>query len=510
MRPFRLLGIVLVFSLPAGPLAAAQKAAAGPSADTPGYYFLLARHLENGKKVDEAIDALKKAIELSPGSAELRAELAGLYARQDRAGDALEAAEAALKQDPANHEANKILGSVYAALSEQRQPLRPGDDPAQYRARAVDALEKSRRETGVDLNLELMLGRLYLQASNYEKAMFSLRRVVDGQPAYPEAAMLLSAAEEGAGQQDDAIRTLELTLEENPEFFRGHVRLAELYERQRRFQDAADAYGQAQAANSRADLGARRAASLINAGKPAQARELLQAAIAHKSAPDAAMLYMLAQSQRVLKDFDGASATAQKLKAAFPNDSRGLYLDAQILDDRGRKNEAIAAFSELVKRSPDDASLVLEYANLLEKGGRVSDAERALRDLLAKDPLDANTLNSLGYLLADHGQRLDEAVDLVERALKVEPGNPSFLDSLGWAYYRQGKLDRADTPLTEAASKSPTSSVIQDHLGDLRFKQQRFADAASAWERSLAGDGESIDRAAIEKKMRDARARVSK
>jgi tetratricopeptide (TPR) repeat protein len=502
--------MVLVFSLAAGPVVAAQKVAAEPSADTPGYYFLLARHLENAKKVDEAIAALKKAIELSPRSAELRAELAALYARQDRAEEAVQAAEGALEQDASNHEANKILGSVYAALSEQRQPLRPGDDPAQYRARAVEALEKSRRDVGVDLNLEFMLGRLYLQASEYDKAILSLRRVVDGQPAYPEAAMLLSAAQEGAGQQDEAIQTLELTLEENPEFFRGHVRLAELYERQHRFQQAADAYAQAQAANSRADLGARRAASLINAGKPAEARELLQAAVARKSAPDAGLLYMLGQSQRLLKDFDGASATAQKLKSAFPTDARGLYLEAQLLDDRGRKNEAIAAFSELVKRSPEDGSLVLEYANLLEKSGRVADAEQALRDLLAKDPLDANTLNSLGYLLADHGQRLDEAVDLVQRALKVEPGNPSFLDSLGWAYYQQGNLDRADAPLTEAASKSPTNSVIQDHLGELRFKQQRFADAASAWERSLAGDGDAIDRAAIEKKMRDARSRVSK
>ena len=198
--------------------------------------------------------------------------------------------------------------------------------------------------------------------------------------------MLLSAAQEEAGQENDAISTLELTLEENPEFFRGYVRLAELDQRQRRFQDAADAYGQAQAANSRADLGARRAASLINAGKPAQARDLLQADIARKTAPDAASLYMLAQSQRMLKDLVAAAATAQKLKTAFPNDARGPYLEAQLLEDRGRTDEAIASFGELVKRSPDDASLVLEYANLLEKGGRVADAERTLRDLLAKDP----------------------------------------------------------------------------------------------------------------------------
>ena len=96
----------------------------------------------------------------------------------------------------------------------------------------------------------------------------------------------------------------------------------------------------------------------------------------------------------------------------------------------------------------------IEYASLLERAGRMADAERALRDLLAKDPLDANALNSLGYMLADHGQRLDEAVDLVQRALKIEPANPSFLDSLGWAYFRQGKLDLADPPLTEAAGEA--------------------------------------------------------
>jgi len=509
MRTSAVHAILLIAGLAVTPAAAAQKQAAAAAPDTASYYFLLARHLESGKKVDEAIGALKKAIALSPDSAELRAELAGVYARQDRAEEALEVAEAALERDPASREANRILGSVYAALSEQRQPFRPGEDSASYRMKATAALEKSRRETGIDLNLELMLGRLYLQSANYETSIGSLRRVVDAQPGYPEAAMLLSAAQEGAGQPDEAIRTLEMTLRESPEFFRGHVRLAELYERQRRFQEAADAYGQAQAANSRADVAPRHAASLINAGKPAEARDLLQGALARKTPADASLLYMLAQSQRLLKDLDGASTTAQKLKALFPNDSRASYLDAQILNDRGNKAEAIAAFQDLIKRSPENSSLVLEYANLLDEAGRLDEAEGALRELVVRDPLDANALNSLGYLLAEHGKRLDEAVELVQRALKVEPGNPSFLDSLGWAYYQQGKLDLADSPLTEAAARVPANSIIQDHLGDLRFKQQRFADAAAAWERALAGDGDSIERTVVEKKIRDARSRVA-
>jgi tetratricopeptide (TPR) repeat protein len=503
---------VLVFTAATGAASAQSPSASGAtSADAPAtYYFMLGRHLEDADKVEEAIAAHKKAIELEPRTAELRAELAALYARQDRAREAMETAEAALAIDPANREANRVVGSIYAALSEQRRPFRSGDDPAQYATKAIAALEKSRREAGVDLNLELMLGRLYLNARDYDKAIISLRRVLEDQPGYGEGAMLLSAALEGVGRVADATTAMENALEYNPTFLRGQIRVAELYERQRRYQEAADAYARASAANPRLDLSPRQGAALINAGKAAEARALLETAAKKRTPADASVLYMLAQSERQLKDFDAATAVSQQLKSAYPEDPRGPYLEAQLLQDRGRTPEAIKAFEALIKTAPQNSGFVYEYAGLLEKAGRLPDAERVLRDHLSKDPLDGNALNSLGYLLADHGQKLDEAVDLVQRALKVEPGNPSYLDSLGWAYYQQGKIDLADAPLTQAAQQLPSSSTVQDHLGDLRFKQQRFADALAAWERSLAGDGDSIDRIRVEKKVRDARARVKR
>jgi Flp pilus assembly protein TadD len=185
-------------------------------------------------------------------------------------------------------------------------------------------------------------------------------------------------------------------------------------------------------------------------------------------------MYLLAEAQRADRDLAGAEATARKLMASNPADVRGLHVLALIQQDRG------------------------DF-----KG-----AEATLRELVTRAPQDANALNSLGYLLAERGEQLEEAVRLVQRALTIDPGNPSFLDSLGWAYFQQGRVTEADEPLTQAAAKLQTSSVVQDHLGDLRFKQQRFADAASAWERALAGDGQSVDRSRIEKKIRDARARM--
>jgi tetratricopeptide (TPR) repeat protein len=474
MRVFTLVLAAVVLSAP--PLAAQQPAASAPPDGNAAYYFLLGRHLESENKIDEAIEAHKKAIELQPSSAELRAELAGLYARQDRAVDAIDMAEEALKKDPDNQEANRILGSIYAALSEQKQPIRPGDKPSEYAARGISALEKARRDGTFDVVLEFTLGRLYAQTGAFDKAIPILRKVVDDQPGYTEGAFLLAASQEGAGNLDDAVETLERTVRESPTFLRGQLKLGELYERQQAWSKAAAAFARVQEMNPRTTaLSGRRAAALINAGKPGEARDLLQSMLAAKpDSADPAVLYLLAEAQRAMKDLPAAEATAQKLLEANPADVRGLHVLSLIQQDKG------------------DAKA----------------AERTLRDIVARDPLDANALNSLGYMLADRRERLDEAVELLQRALKIEPSNPSYLDSLGWAYFQQGRLELADAPLTEAAAKLTDSSVVQEHLGDLRFKQQRYDDAASAWEKALAGDGRDIDRNKIQQKIRDARSRL--
>jgi tetratricopeptide (TPR) repeat protein len=318
-----------------------------------------------------------------------------------------------------------------------------------------------------------MLGRLYLQTKDYTKAISVLRRVLYEQPGYSDAALLLADAQESAGDAAAAIETLRTTIDANPRFYRGLVRLGELSEKRGEWLQAADAFARAQRLLDRGpDLTPRRAAALINGGRAEEAGNLLRAAAAEPEA-DASVLYLFAIAQRQAGDLAAAEGAARRLRVTAPDDPRGLYVLAQVLDAKGDREGA----------------------------------ERTLRDMIQRDPLDAAALNYLGYMFAERGERLDEAVELVGRALRVEPDNPSFLDSLGWAYFQQGKIELADSPLTRAAEKLPNSSVVQDHLGDLRFKQGRVAEAVEAWERSLKGDGDSIDRAAIEKKIRDARAR---
>jgi tetratricopeptide (TPR) repeat protein len=147
---------------------------------------------------------------------------------------------------------------------------------------------------------------------------------------------------------------------------------------------------------------------------------------------------------------------------------------------------------------------------MYNEGKRDADAVRMLRQLLEIEPENAAVLNYLGYMLAERGEQLDEAISLVRRALQADPGNPAYLDSLGWAHFRRGELDEAEKYLAPAAEKLARNSVIQDHFGDLQARRGRWAQAIQLWTQALAGDGEDIDRAVIERKIQDARGRVNR
>ena len=127
---------------------------------------------------------------------------------------------------------------------------------------------------------------------------------------------------------------------------------------------------------------------------------------------------------------------------------------------------------------------------------------------MAAEPANARVLNHLGYLLATRGDQLDEAVSLVQRALKTSPDQPEYLDSLGWAYFKRGDLNDALKYLSAAAAKLPEHSEIQDHLGDVHLQRGALQEAIAAWTKALAGNGQGIEKAAIERKLQDARRKL--
>jgi len=127
------------------------------------------------------------------------------------------------------------------------------------------------------------------------------------------------------------------------------------------------------------------------------------------------------------------------------------------------------------------------------------------------------TLNYLGYMLADKGTRLTEALKLIRKAVELEPINGAFLDSLGWAYFKLGQYELAEDNLRQAVQRDQTDPTVHDHLGDLYEKTGRIRLAAAQWELSLseyaksaAGDVEPGDVAKVQHKLENARVKLAK
>lgn len=543
--------MILIQALLAASPALVLQAPAAPQAVVPDaaeayYLFLQARRLEGEGDIDGAIAAHRRALELAPGSAEVHAELAGLFARQNRVEDAVAAAEAALAIDPANREANRILGFVRAARVEGR-PGALAPDALEAARRAIGHFEAARAGRAGDPGSELTLGRLYVLVGDYDRGLTVLRDFLLDQPGYIEAILLVADAQAGKGDLDAAAATLRGVIDAQPGNARTALRLADLYEQTGRWREAADLYARLMTAVPRMApaLATRRATALINAGQLDTARAVLGKMTAETPA-DAAVWYLAAQAALRAGALDEAERAANQIAALDAADPRAgvtladirlargeparalealeallarseagtlgdeaeqlvLPRAAQVYGALDRHDRAIAVLERLVQRAPGNAEAKFELAAAYEQASRPADAERLFREIISANPRHALALNYLGYMLADRGERLDEAVSLVSRALEIEPGNPSYEDSLGWAYFKQGRYDLAVGHLEKAAAAASTSSVIQDHYGDALFALKRYDEAIAAWRRALEGDRSDIEADTIERKIARAR-----
>jgi tetratricopeptide (TPR) repeat protein len=507
------------------------------------YLFLQARRLEGEGEIDGALAAHRRALELAPDAAEIHAELAGLFARQNRVDEAVASGQAALALDPDNREANRILGFVFAARVDGRPGVAETPESLESARKAIAHFEKARAGRAADPGAELTLGRLYVIAGEYDRGITVLRDFLLDQPGYVEAILLLADAQQGKGDTDGAIATLQQVIDGQPGNARAAMRLAELFEARGRWADAASVYERLMTTSPRMApaLRPRRATALVNAGRLDEARAILRELTA-ESPGEAGIWYLAAQAALRAGSLDEAEEAARRIVALDAADPRGPSALADVLVARGeparaldqlepwldrsaaggltadaeqmllpraaqvfaaldRADRAVDVLERLARRVPDDADVKFELAAAYEQANRHADAERLFREIVQADPVHALALNYLGYMLADRGERLDEAVSLISRALAIEPGNPSYADSLGWAYFKQGRFDLAAEHLGKAAEGAATSSVIQDHYGDALFALKRYADAIDAWQRALAGDRSDIDPEEIEKKI---------
>ena len=262
---------------------------------------------------------------------------------------------------------------------------------------------------------------------------------------------------------------------------------------------------------------------------------------------------MIMDTYRAAKDLPKALQTGKEALAKYPADPAIRTSQALLLGENGQTDEAVKMLRAQLHGDTSDRETYLNIAQVYERGRRYKEAEESARaaevlpgqprenemvwfllgaiyerqkffdkaeeqfkKVLAVNPKNAPVLNYYGYMLGDLGIRLDEAEALVQQALKEDPYNGAYLDSLGWIYFKENKLSASESALRKAVEREKHDATIHSHLGDLYAKMGRSELAAAEWEKSLAewrrslpADMEAEKVAELEKKLSQSKHRVA-
>ena len=523
------------------------------------------------ENVLKAIDHLEKALEtpVRQTDIDVRALISRLYVAAQQFDKAIPLLADIVKEAPSWRDGPSLLMEAYAGANKTEEAEKwleasAPDNPQLYPSLAgfyarerrwVDAanayetaLKASPRSFDLRVNLASMLMNTG-NAADILRAREVLREAVGMNATNERALTLLSQAERRTGDPAAAEVAARKVVAQNSKNSRGYFVLAEALEDQRHFQAVVDALAPAVAAfRGTSDAAFALGSLLPHLGYAYQELGQFDSAVkvfedARKLAPnDPSMTTYLIRAQMAAKNYTAAAEVAHAARVQNPNDLRLASLESTALRRAGKVDQSVSTMEELFRRQQDDpdahvamartyvdgnrgaqavkvlqdaqskfpaeTGIAFELGAVLDRQKRYGESEAVFRQLIAKEPANAAALNYLGYMLAERGERLNESVDLVKRALALEPDNGSYLDSIGWAYFKDNKLDLALDHLHRAADMLTTNSVVQDHYADVLFRLGRYNDAIAAWNKALSGDGDSIDRGDIDKKIRSARQKL--
>jgi len=164
-----------------------------------------------------------------------------------------------------------------------------------------------------------------------------------------------------------------------------------------------------------------------------------------------------------------------------------IQTQSSMLSKAKRNQESFELLGKAVKNMPNTPDLVYDYALSAERVLNFEVMEKELRQVIAQKPEFAAAYNALGYSFADRNIKLDEALQLIQKALEITPNDHYMLDSLGWVYYRKGDLDQAIKYLQQAFKIHPDPEIAA-HLGEVLWQKGQHEAAKKIWTDALNAD----------------------
>jgi tetratricopeptide (TPR) repeat protein len=456
-------------------------------ARTPKMEFTLGALYDQLKQPKDAIAAYRRAADMEPGDLQTMDALAQALLNNDQFDEALKQYQALAEADTDNNEVLIHIGEIQRRLGKY-------DD-------ALATIRKARKNDPKSLDAGYNEGLLLDILGRFDESAQTYQEMVD------------ATSHANGAYTDEEKNNRSIFLE----------RLAALYIEQNKTEQAVATY------QKLIDMGGKQAAGGYQ-GEVEAYREAHQFdksyAAARKAVTadpkDRDLKLMLASELADQNKPDDAVAMAKSLlDGADPDEQRGIWIAIAQIDVRLRRwkdaEEALDKAEPLATKKEDRAYVLFVRGTLADRQKHPEPAEQYFQQSLSLDPDSAMVMNYLGYMWADKGIKLPEALKLIQKAVNLEPANGAFLDSLGWVYFKMGENEAAEDNLRQAVNRSQADPTVHMHLGDLYEKTGRIRLAVAQWELSLAAFAKSLpadiepgDVAKVQKKLESARVKLAK
>ncbi|PYX90943.1 MAG: hypothetical protein DMG67_11830 [Acidobacteria bacterium] len=514
-------------------------------------HLVLGRLYRLNNELVKAENEFKTAVKLQPDSEEALSSLAYLYTEE---GDPNKGVHL-LEDVPDTGRSSRL----YAALGYTYEQ-------AHDYKKAIDAYKRSVELDRENLDSVRGLAQNLLNDGQTDAALEQYRLIADADPQDAQAQLRIAEILRTTGKFDQALEHLKKAQSLVEDSLEVPYNIARVYEAQGRYDDAVQILQQLLKKTARTDnnytagernnrtvflerLGGIYREQQKNALAQNAFRQMLQ--LGNDSAERA--YEQLVDIYRTDKQWPQALSTAQEATQKVPDRRALKLLFAQQLADNGKGDEGVTKVKALLKNAPEDREVYLALAQMqtrlrqfkeaeeditqaeklaskpeekdyvsfvagsvYEHEKKYDEAEERFKRVLSGDPHNAMVLNYLGYMLADRGLRLEEALGYVKKAIEQDPQNGAYLDSLGWAYFKLGNYELAEENLVKASQKMSNDGTIQDHLAELFYKTGRVKLAAAHWERALEEwnksspyDVDSSDVARVQKRLESARIKLA-
>jgi tetratricopeptide (TPR) repeat protein len=458
-------------------------AAQSDSGYIPTYTRIALIYIKLGK-LPQAVSFLLEKESSFPDSAEIKSILAYLNYKQGKPGRAITYAMAAKKLNPQlvsnyyllakcyveQNKGNEISPLMAESLAVQSsQPLyysRLGDlwvqalyqvnplTDKEISIRILPFYEKAFSLAPENAQFAFRLGQLQFDLEDYAKAIGYYEQTYQKAPRTLGLRERMSICYLTLKQPDKAIDALESLLEDYPERKNLYPMIADLYGRDSQWDKAANYYK-----------------FYVRLGNP-----------------DAQDYVRLTNAQMQSRHPENALETLDEAEAAYPGIPNLQLYRALVLRFMERWDESLATFEKLEQQNGKliDSNFYFDYAVTHEKSGNEAKSVELFRKCLEFNPNNHQALNYLGYMWASKGENLDEARQMIAKALTLDPESSAYLDSMAWVYYQKKEYDKALEYQQKAIAGMPDDPEVLEHLADIYYKLGNTKNAIDAWSKASA------------------------